>query len=388
MKTTFTSILALFTLPLFAQVTIDQNTFTRSAGLTDNGFQASATGVVAPTEGDNQTWDYTALVNMNPFTTIWLDASGNSDFPTALNYRDQQLSFQGFPIAATLFEAVDVNGWYEQGRVLQESNNSITMLTGGANDALNFPDQVQDFEGRMNTLEFPVQYNDSWSDGHIERTQFELTVAAYSLIDAPGEQKRTITQTRTAVGQGVLTIPDGNGNPSGDLNALLIKVERAVVDSFFLGGQQAPAQLLSAFGLTQGAGTESEYYAFYVEGFYHTVLNINLDAQGNVTSVFYRPAAADLATSIADVSSMNALRTYPNPVTAGETLTIALGNQTAVTVEMMDITGRVVASTSIKEANAGQARINLPASLTSGIYSVIVRGTDASPMSVRKVVVK
>lgn len=388
MKKVFTSILSLAALPLFAQVVIDQSNFMRPAGFTDNGFQASATGVVTPSHGDNQTWDYSGLVNANPFATVWMDASGNTDFPTALNYRDQQLSFQGFPIPAQLYEAVDADGWYDLGRVLEEATFSITAISGGANDVLQFPAQVQEYEGRLNALDFPVEFEKTWTQSYIERTQFNLTVAAFGLDNAPGEAQRIHTQTRSVVGQGQLIIPDANGNPSGPLDALLIRIERSAEDSTFLGGAPAPAPLMSAFGLTQGSTVTEEYYAFYIEGFYHTPLNINLDDQGNVSSVFYRPSAAELATSIADGPNMDALRTYPNPIAAGETLTIALGNQTAVTVEMVDMTGRTVASSSIKEVNAGQARINLPASLTSGIYSVIVRGTDAAPMSVSKVVVR
>ncbi len=388
MKKVFTSILSLATLPLFAQVVIDQSNFTRTAGFVDAGFQASATGVVAPSHGDNQTWDYSGLVNANPFSTVWTDASGNTDFPAALNYRDQQLSFQGFPISAHLYEAVDADGWYDLGRVLEAASYSITTISGGANDVLEFPAQVQEYEGRLNLLDFPVEFEKTWTQSYTEHTQFNLTVAAFGLNSAPGEAQRIHTQTRTVVGQGQLIIPDANGNPSGPLDALLIRIERSAVDSTFLGGAPAPPALMSAFGLTQGNTVTEDYYTFYVENFHNTVLNINLNAQGGVSTVFYRPTAAELSTSVADLGRVDAIRTYPNPIVAGETLTTALGNRNAVTVEMVDMTGRIVASSSINEVNVGQARINLPASLTSGIYSVIVRGTDAAPMSVSKVVVR
>lgn len=387
MKKVFTSILSLATLPLFAQVVIDQSNFTRTAGFIDAGIQAVSTGVVAPSHGDDQTWDYSGLVSGNPFSTVWMDASGNNDFPTALNYRDQTLTFQAFPIAAQLYEDVDVDGWYDLGRVLEEATYSVTAISGGADDVLHFPAQVQEFEDRINILDFPVEFEKTWTQSHIEYTQYALTVAAFSLNNTPGVQKRIRTHTRTVVGQGQLIIPSADGSPSGPMDALLLHIESSLVDSFFLGGAPAPAPLMTAFGLTQGSSSTVEFYAFYIQDFHNTALNINLDEQGNVASVFYRPSAAELATSIADSPNMDSMRTFPNPIAAGETLTIALDNQTALTVEMVDMTGRIVASSSIKEVNAGQARINLPASLTSGIYSVIVRGTDAAP-SVSKVVVR
>lgn len=388
MRKVFTSILSLATLPLFAQVVIDQSNFTRTSGFNDDGIQAVSTGVVAPSHGDDQTWDYSGLVNGNPFSTVWMSALGNTDYPTALNYRDQTLTFQVFPIATRLYEAVDANGWYDLGRVLEEATHSVTAISGGADDLLHFPAQVQEFEGRINILDFPVEYEKTWTQSYIEYTQYELTVAAFSLNSTPGAQKRIRTHTRTVVGQGQLIIPSADGSPSGPLDALLLHVESSLVDSFFLGGALAPAQLMTAFGLTQGSSSTVEFYAFYIEGFHNTALNINLDAQGNVSSVFYRPSAAELATSITDMGNADDLRTFPNPIAAGETLTITLGNETAVTVDMVDMTGRIVASSSVKEVNAGQARINLPNSLTPGIYSVIMRGTDAAPLNVSKVVVR
>jgi hypothetical protein len=388
MKTTFTSILSLFALPLLAQVTIDQSSFPRPAGFVDNGVQANSAGVAIPTHGDNQIWDYTGLVTALPTTTVYNDASGDTDFPTALNYRDQQLSFQGFPIPGRLYEAVDADGWYDQGRVLQESINSISFITGGANDELIFPAQVQTYEGRLNLLDFPVQYEDTWTQSNIEYTQFELTVAAFSLNNTLGQQKRTNTHVRTVVGQGQLTIPDVNGNPSGALDAVLIKVERAVLDSFFLGGQLAPAQLLSAFGLTQGATFEEEFYVFYVPGYLTTALNINLDEQGALSTVFYRPGAAALATSIGDELSFNALKTYPNPIAAGDVMNVDLQDRTdAATIELFDMTGRQVFATSVS-ASAGVARVALPNNLSTGMYSMVLRSVDTSVLSVSKLMVK
>ncbi|MCF8277085.1 MAG: T9SS type A sorting domain-containing protein [Flavobacteriales bacterium] len=388
MKTTITSIFSLFALPLLAQVTIDQSSFPRPAGFVDNGVQAVSNGVALPTHGDNQTWDYGGLVSALPTTTVYYDASGDSDFPTALNHRDQQLSFQGFPIPASLYEAVDADGWYEQGRVLQESINSISFMTGGANDELNFPAQVQTYEGRLNLLDFPVQYEDTWTQSNIEYTQFELTVAAYSLNNTPGQQKRTNTHVRTVVGQGQLTIPDVNGNPSGALDAVLIKVERAVLDSFFLGGQLAPAPLLNTFGLTQGSIFEEEYYVFYVPGYITTALNINLDEQGAVSTVFYRPGAAELSTSIGDDLSFNAMKMYPNPVAAGDVMNVELQDKTdATTIELFDMTGRQVFSTPVS-TSSGVARVALPTNLSVGMYNMVVRSVDTSVLSVSKLMVK
>ncbi|MCB9187497.1 MAG: T9SS type A sorting domain-containing protein [Flavobacteriales bacterium] len=390
MRTTLTSIFSLLVLPLLAQVTIDQSSFPRPAGYADIGFQASISGVAEPTSGTGQSWDYSALSPTGSFQTDWIDASGDPDYPTALNYREQLLSFQVFDYESRVYEAVDANGWYSQGRVLMDTTYSITAFTGGANDALNFPDQVQEFDGRLNTLKFPMSYQSTWTESYTESTHFNLTVAANNLTNAPGLQKRTYTQTRTVVGEGTLMIPDENGNPSGSLDALLLKVDgRTVLDSFFLGGQLAPAPLLTAFGLTQGSvRNDPDFYVFYVPDFPTTALNINLDAQGAISSVYYRPSAAALANSVGDELSFNALKSYPNPVVSGQVLNIDLSDHNdAATIELMDLAGRQVFATSV--SNSSQiARVTIPDNVVAGMYTMVVRNAETQPLSVNKLLVR
>lgn len=391
MKATFTYVFTLLALPLMAQITIDQNNFPRTAGYVESGFQAEITGVSLPTEGNGQSWDYSALSTIGSFGSNWIDASGDPDFPTALNYEHQDYTFAGYDRTGREYESVDTDGWYIEGRFLNDTSHSITAVTGGPNDVLSFPEQVQDFEGRVNFLDFPVSYGHSWTQQHEEITLFNLTVAAFGLNNTPGTQKRIHTQTRTVVGEGTLVIPDENGNPSGPLDVLLIKVEnRSDLDSVFLGGQPAPAPLLTAFGVDQGELTEyGDFYVFYTPNFATPVLNINLNSSGGVSSVYYKPDAAELATSIGDELSFNAMRMYPNPIEAGDVMNIELLDKVknAITAELVDLTGRMVYSTSIA-TNAGMAHLALPADISTGFYTVVVRGTNAEVLSISKLMVR
>lgn len=390
MKTTLTSILCLFALPLLAQVTIDQSSFPRPAGYMESGLQASTSGVAIPSEGTGQTWDYSGLTSMGAFSNDWIDATGDTDFPTALSFRNVNLTFQAFGMRGREYEAVDADGWYEQGKIILDTTHSITAISGGANDVLNFPDQVDLYEGRLNFVDFPVNYNSTWAQGYVEHTQFNLTVAGFGLNNVPGVSERTVSQTRTAVGEGTLVIPDANGNPSTELDAILIKVEnRMQVDSFFLGGQMAPAPLLSAFGLTQGAVAElDDFYVFYTPNFPSTVLNINLNSSGGISTVYYKPQAAELATSIGNELSFNAMRTYPNPIKAGDVMNIELlGKPNVSSMELIDLAGRKVFATAIS-TNLGIARVTLPSELVSGMYTMVLRGKDAEALSMNKLLVK
>lgn len=389
MKTLLTSILSLAALPLLAQVTIDQSNFPRQAAFTDSYSSVETAGLTVPTEGTDQTWDYSGIVNASSFTETWFDASGDTDYPTALHYSNANLTFQAFGIRGRDYDAVDEDGWYMQGRLLFDTTHSITPISGGADDVLNFPGQVQAYEGRADIIAFPSSYGTSWESSYTEYTQFNLTVAGFGLNNVPGQQKRITSQTRTVVGEGTLIQPDAQGNPSGPIDALLIKVEnRTLVDSFFLGGQLAPPTLLAAFGLTQGEVTElPDRYLFFVPGYGNVTVVVNLDANDDIQSVFYRPDVADLATSISDAQGSDVIRAFPNPVEAGNALHFGLLADGNTLIELVDVTGRTVLSASVTGSST-IGRLDIPSSLTSGIYTMISRHTATGEMRTQKVSVR
>jgi hypothetical protein len=389
MRTISTTIFSLLVLPLMAQVTIDQGNFPRQADFTDEYNWVETAGLAIPTEGTEQTWDYSSFVTTSSSSEIWFDASGDQDFPTALNYSSAALSFQSFGIRAREYDAVDEEGWYVQGRLLFDTTHSITPISGGADDVLHFPGQAQVYEGRTNLIAFPSTYNTTWESSYIEYTQFNLTVAGFGLNNVPGEQKRIISQKRTVVGEGVLIQPDAQGNPSGPIDALLIKVEdRVLVDSFFLGGQLAPPTLLSAFGLTQGEMTElPDRYLFYVPGYGNVTVVVNLNASGEISSVAYRPDVAGLATSITDAPASDAIRAYPNPVETGGTLHFGLHTDGITLVELTDMTGRTVLSTSVA-GNGTVGRLDIPTSITPGIYTMMTRHAATGDVRTQKVSIR
>lgn len=391
MKTTFTFILSIFTLPLLAQITIDQNNFPLTADYVDNGVRASGSGVALPSEGASQSWDYSTLTTVSTFQTVWTDASGDPNYPNALHSSDREYTFAGLLRTGSTYHAIDADGWYEEGRFLDDTVHSITLVTGGANDILAFPEQVQDFQGRINFLDFPVAYGNTWTQSHIEDTDFMLTVAAFSFNNTPGMQRRRYTETRTVVGEGTLVIPDENGNPSGALNALLLKVEDAFdLDSTFLGGQVAPEALVTAFGSSQGEITESnDRYLFYVPGFPQPVMSFELDASGTaVDRVFYRPSAASLSTGISDVREAGALSVYPNPAAAGDVLRVPLtADSEATTIELVDALGRLVFTRPLVN-NQGTASVELPLGMDAGLYTAVVRNGDSKALNIARVVVQ
>jgi hypothetical protein len=164
----------------------------------------------------------------------YFDASGNANFPGALNYRESDLIFQVFPIRSFRYEGVDSEGYYEVGRTIGEVSYSITAIGGSPNDTLRFPGNNIVFEGRLNSVKFPLNYEDEWIESRIERTPFELTVQAFGLNKMPGERQRTLTHQRRVAGHGKLILPKPDGSPTAEMDVLMIRVVRHSIDSIFL----------------------------------------------------------------------------------------------------------------------------------------------------------
>lgn len=382
----FTLAAFLFASQMCAQITITQSNFPRTPNYLDVGAAVNTDGMVVPEHGKGITWNYSANGFDVLSSTTWNSAAGDPDFPDALNWRAQTLLFNNFQIYGRLYESVDANGWYEPGRIVDDVTYSITEFTGGANDILRFPNQIQHYAGRINSLEFPVMYQNTWTGSRQEKLAFELTVMAYGLNKTPGENRAMHTQYRDVVGEGKLIIPDINGKPSNPINVVMIRTTQVIVDSFFLGGSPAPDPLLAAFNLTQGASVTLVSYAFYTPNFAAPVLFVRLDENGNLSSAYCRPAAAELTSSVFEVVS--GAHTYPNPVAAGEALTIDIGNSNGTSIDVVDFTGRVVATISDANTNSKQIQLRLPLGTAPGLYTVTVRSPNAKLLSASQVIVR
>lgn len=388
MKTVFTSFLTLCTLPLFAQVTIDQNNYPATAGYTDNYSVGATIGVVAPSVGANQTWDYSGLVEANSITSIHIDATSDPNYPDALNHYEDNRTFQGFLIPSHTYTAADANGYYEYGRAISDITHSITAISGGPNDVLNFPDDNHVFQfedGRVDYVSFPATFQSSWTGTRIEPINFNLTVAAFGLNNTPGQHVKTFTETREVVAHGSLIMPLPNGNPSAPMEVLLLESSVSVIDSFFLAGAEAPAPLLSAFGLTQGLTASASSFLFYMPDFHSPLIRFGMDGQ-TVSTIGYRPEAAAAATGISSVQLDN-VSMYPNPIAAGSSLNISLGDggKAISFIELTDVTGRSVAYQAVQSTNT---RIDIPSSLVSGVYSVVLKDSEAALLKTSRIVVQ
>lgn len=276
------------------------------------------------------------------------------------------------------------------GRRTEAAAHGISALTGGANDTLFFPFNIDLFGGRADFLDFPATYQSSWTGTYVETTPFALTVAGFGLQNTPGEQLRTITDSREIVGYGKLIIPDDNDDPSNEMEVLLVKSEVTIVDSFFLMGDPAPPALLGAFNVSQGETRFGSAYLFYMPDYGKPVMRIAINADGTEPSnVSFRKDATrttSTPTSLKEVSLNNALGVHPNPVSTGQYVSINF-NEFVDNAEIIltDITGRVVYQNSI-HTPTDHTKLNIP-ELSSGIYILNVSAQNGTLMKSSKILI-
>ncbi|MGB0931369.1 MAG: T9SS type A sorting domain-containing protein [Chitinophagales bacterium] len=247
------------------QLTITKANFPRQASFTRNAYNGSSVGVPIPTTGVGQVWDYSSLVPENSSTNEYFDATNSPIFPEALNVHDVGLAVQAFDIESERYEAVDETGWYEVGRTVEDVTYPISPITGGANDILRFPAAVEDFEGRIDIVQFPMSFGKQWTQTDTKPLHFEISVAGFGLNQVPGEIRSTIQNIRTVVGEGKLILPamDGSGGPTLPMDVLLVKVESTKTNNYLLGGGPMPVPLLNAFGVAEGETTNEFIYQFF-----------------------------------------------------------------------------------------------------------------------------
>lgn len=370
-----------------AQITLTADNATPPPGYVDSLYLGSTAGLIAPSTGPAQVWDYSHIQDGSLRVVDLLDVSGNTFLPTARTSSPGSLRFQVFAAEADFYEGADEEGLFEVGRVVTETPHSLALVTGNPNDELSFVADTNAYEGRIDILQFPLSYPDSYGGARIERTNVLLTVAAFGLNEVPVQAKRDYSETREVVGYGELIIPLEDQSPSAPIDVLLMRVERFATDSFFLAGNPAPAALMAAFGVFQGMTASDQYYVFYTADFHSPVLVMDVDEADHVLTATYRPAAAELVSSTRDVALIG-LSVYPNPCPTDQPLVITTDEAIPEGfIQLYDQQGRLLAQRSSADGGTTRHEFHLPTHLSAGAYLVRLRDKWGRSLATRQIMV-
>ena len=372
-----------------AQVTIDQADFPRPAGFMDTVVTGFISGIVAPSEGANQTWDFSTIGTQAVSVIEQFDATSNTSFPGALNSFSDDLLFQGMVIPSINYRGIDSAGWYNIGRTNTDITYPLTALTGTATDSLHFIGGDITYEGRINWLEFPVTYPNQWTGTTKEYVPFDITVGAFGLDKIPGERLNTTTQVREVVGYGTLVLPRDDASTTVPMDVLLIKAIATRADSFFLAGMPAPVTLTTAFGVTQGQSSTTTYYLFYKPGFGYPIMNIGISSTtGLVEYIGYR-RRADVGSVGTNEVALAPVQAFPNPIASGGMLTLqAESTADFETIDFFDMNGRIIETKMINASSNTEIQVQIPANLSNNLYFYTIQNKEGTTVGNGKLLVK
>jgi hypothetical protein len=245
----------LVTLPMFSQeaLVINHDDMPPPKGDVTVRVYQNSRGMRSTAKGDFGKKDFSLLgegeqVGMNYYTE-------DDPFFTSANLevarKTEKKFVPGFVYLYSSVMAFPGDGIYEAGIKVPAQSYPLTSFTGNAADHLDIAEQHYILDEPKKIIEFPMQEGSNWSSESRRTTDFTLTVAAYGLKDVPAQHVWTVYREERIVGHGNIRLynPDG---PSRYYEVLKSEITEYAIDSFYLGGQPAPAALLKAFGAAQG----------------------------------------------------------------------------------------------------------------------------------------
>lgn len=367
--------------PIFSQVVMTRDEFPRTAISDDTGVM-SYQSVETPEEGSSLNWSFPTLIEMDSIYHEFFDASGNDFFTSAFQYERALYALNGsFIFRADDYHELDDNGYREIGRQIENTIFPLATVTGGANDELEIVGGNVSHDGAIDLLQFPLEYNKTWTQSRVRLTNYKLTVESYALNKTPGQFKSYKTETRSVAGTGKLKMLDKN-DMEIKVDVIMLKVQTTEIDSVFLGGQPAPPPLMAAFGLEQGAANDKLFYVFYAPCYGKSVASIDISKQ----SIFYRPIEG-LQTNVEFTFNNSKTNMFPNPLTDNQTLTIENNDQTISKVVITDINGESVFQMD-NQNQTNNMNINLPNNISSGVYFVKTTDEIGSIVDIRKLIIE
>ncbi len=361
----------------FSQVVINKADFPLESDYDFMSHVEYRTNLEPPATGEDVTWDLSDLVTTHFIAQTFVDASGDDFYKDAVNYRISLYRLNDFDIDSKDFYVNDDQGYARIGRRITEVEYPITQITGGANDKLRIDGGNFPFEGRIDFIKYPIEMEKTWTESHNIPTYYKLTVEGFGLNETPGVFITYVTQTKTVVGSGKLTIPNLGGGVM-TIDALMIKTEYNDIDSVFLGGQPAPPPLMTAFGLTQGDTGSYVAYDYYAPGYGVSVASYDM-FEGYLSYTDVSQAKSSVASDV-----INLLSVYPNPVKSGSILNISNSKFNLSNIVLVDQAGNVVLENEMR----GNTNFSIPNTVSAGAYLLNSYDSNGKIISSNKIIIE
>jgi len=384
MKKIFTILtLAALAMPAYSQITLTESDCPVP---TDTAYFIGlpAGSYFSPSAGANQAWGYDTL-NLSGATTYPLALVPDAGDPVFTSAQFSEpggfknlTSALGYYI--TDYFDVTASGTQDIGTEAPEQHFGIGALTGNAADSLIVLDSKDYYPSSPRVIfPFPVTASTSWSSVTRHVVNMTLTVTSQSLNNAPLTHVFYYYRHDSIIGWGKFNAPSGSGT-SGNLDVLMDRQAQYSVDSFYLNGSPAPAQLLSAFGLTQGGQPGPFYYRDYFlrSGSWTEAIEfLYTDNTYTTQNGAYLNKNLPVSTGINSIAAGRFSSACPNPMN-GNAFDIRMDANTQVSsVTIQDISGRVADQIAVVN-NGGTVHVQTHSTLPDGLYIYSVTGTDGN----------
>jgi hypothetical protein len=361
-------------------ITLNQSNFPVLPTTVDVYNQVNNVGGVAlPVTGANQAWDYRTLVSTSQSSGSYSAPTATPPFAGTTRTYTYSLPLGPLSIRGLSAQGLSATGLRYLGYQIPLQRFGLAPVTGSTTDSLVVTAQTVPVNASIFT--FPTTTGTVNRQSYRTGTTGLLTVGAVGLNRVPLRLVQRIVATDSVAGWGTLRVPTTTGG-SAATPVLLLRRRMVEVDSFYLAGQPAPALLLTALGLQQGAAIRNYSDAFYranssqaMAQFYYTAANYQ-----TLQSVSYSREASLLATKPSLAAAVGGLSAFPNPL-AGSPLTIAAGNgsRQAVSLTVRDVLGRRQAVAAARTGESTTVLDGLPA----GIYLLEVASLDGARSTLR-----
>jgi hypothetical protein len=223
-----------------AQITLERSDYTLEIGSDIYRTHINPDGVVIPSEGANQVWDYTFLVELDS-DTIALEAYSGAEFSAANASRDlvtlQTVGPLEVPFERTNYFTLNDNEYGRAGVKFQSLAIPIAGITGNPADSINYLESIGNYPDNPGYFAwFPMNYGDIRTTNYTVNNEFLLTVTANFLDHVPCLNKVTGNSEYEAVGWGTLSLVNPADQSTVELEVLAMKQTTIEIDSFFIAG--------------------------------------------------------------------------------------------------------------------------------------------------------
>ncbi|MBK7223159.1 MAG: T9SS type A sorting domain-containing protein [Saprospiraceae bacterium] len=288
-------------------------------------------------------------------------------------YFKATMSINGLGYMLNYYYSTNENGFHENGIHIPKQAYSQGGLTGNPKDSIIFEEQKYILSKPRVILDFPVTKGYSHKSVSRRVAKFKINIPAFGLNYAPVQHVANVVREDTLTAWGKMKVYTPNGSsPSYDVLVLLSLQHQ--IDSFYLNGLPAPANLLTAFGQQQGQLTNVRNRLYYYRSNRAApLLLVNLNEQVTAfTGLFFDADSLSLPSHTGELDAKFITTLFPNPTADYFIYNIHGMDQSAMLrYQIFDLSGKEVSSLCQMEESELGIRVGT-SGLANGVYHLAV----------------